>query len=769
MVRYFFLFLVFSPLLVKGQSELLLGQWKTHLAFNEGISVTQSEKKIYYASSKGMFVIDKNDLAVEFLAKEDGITDVNIKILKYDKFNNQLIVVYNNSTIDILSEDGVFSIPFIATNTGIIGGRSVNDIFIKDENIAYLATDFGVLGLDLKRNEFRFSTFTQLKVKCIYIFKDKIYIGTEEGIFSILEQGSNLSNFTLWKFHDEQIGLPVASDIDNLIGHHDRLYAVANGVLYVMQEDKFEKLFQAEPGEKIAYISNEGTTLMVGLLRGNNSRNLFFDAQHQYIERGYGCTFLVNYALEDEKGRIWFADFWDPIKYTETKTSSVCNELRFNVPFSNAASEVKFRQEKAYIASGGVTEEFQYIGTRSGFYVLEKGSWTNYNQNNLPRLASDDLDFINLFAIEPLPRSKQLYLGSYYSGLILFDEESKSIEHWDKTNSILQGTTGDEQRTRIAGLHLDNEENLWICNYGAPQPLVVKAKDNKWYSFSIPGSTQIHNLVQDKRGNFWIPVFGSGNGLIVFNPGSSLENRNDDKIRLINRNNSEITGNRVNCVAVDLDNSVWVGTDEGPVVFSCGDPFEVICRGNTRKVVVDNIPAPLLRYEDILSISVDGANRKWFGTRNGIFVQSPSGEDQIARFNTKNSPLIDDRVLNLNFNPTTGEMFVITSQGIQSYKTETLGAAERHSLDVYAFPNPVRPEYDGLISIKGLARDANVKITDIAGRLIYETIALGGQAIWDGRDYNGQKAATGVYLVYSAVDNISLSSDAYVTKILIVN
>ncbi|MBP9196177.1 MAG: regulator, partial [Saprospiraceae bacterium] len=228
-------------------------------------------------------------------------------------------------------------------------------------------------------------------------------------------------------------------------------------------------------------------------------------------------------------------------------------------------------------------------------------------------------------------------------------------------------------------------------------------------------------------------------------------------------------GNKVNSLVVDLDGSIWVGTDRGPVVFDCGDPFSESCRGNTRKVIVDGIPALLLRDEDILSIEVDGGNRKWFGTRNGIFVQSPDGITQEAKFDVRNSPLLDNKVTDLGFNTDSGEMFVISTGGIQSYKTETTGGGRSHSTNVYAFPNPVRPDYTGPIAIKGLVRDANVKITDINGRLVYETKALGGQAVWDGNDYNGVRAASGIYLVFSANENTSQSSDAFVTKIMIVN
>jgi ligand-binding sensor domain-containing protein len=351
-----------------------------------------------------------------------------------------------------------------------------------------------------------------------------------------------------------------------------------------------------------------------------------------------------------------------------------------------------------------------------------------------------------------------------------YDEETKQAVHWNKDNSLLQGVVGDEQRTRISGLAFDEEENLWISNYGSPAPLVVKTKEGPWYRFSVPGSTQLAEIAIDQARNKWVVVPGVGNGILVYNEGASISDTKDDKVRLINRNNSLLTGNRVNAVLVDLDGAVWVGTDQGPVIFDCGDPFQdASCRGNTRPVVVDGIPALLLRDEDILCIEADGANRKWFGTRNGIFVQSPDGTEKIAQFNTQNSPLLNNKVTELSFNALTGDMMIVTASGIQTYRTLTTGGKRTHGSDVYAYPNPVRPDFEGMIAIKGLVRDANVKITDINGRLLYETKALGGQAVWDGRDYNGMKASAGVYLVFSANENTSQGTDAYVTKILIVD
>jgi len=765
----FFYNVIFLTLTI-AQSNLPLSSWKSHLSYKEGRRVTQSATEIIYASNKGIFTISKDDNSVKFLSKEDGLSDVNVSKLYYDKNREQLIIVYLDNSIDVVIKDQVINIPFIRTNTTIQGSKNINDIFISESNAAYIATDFGVLGFNLDKLEFSFTTFTDLKVFSVAQLGNKLYAGTEEGLFVIETQGTNLSDFNSWKLLSVESGLPASYDVRAMAVKYNTLYALIDNKIYTANSTgSFAVLFSSpDRTEGISYLSSDGSQIMVGVSKGNDCRTIFINQNSQISERAKGCVNQCQYAVEDEKGRVWYADNWDPIKYTEEKTSGPCKNLTFAVPFTNDASHIRFKNNKAYFGSGGVNDDYQYRFTLYGFYTLEDNEWKNFNRDNIPFIA--EKEFFHLLTLAPHPNTKEVYLGSYYNGIISYNEETKETLHWNKDNSILGRVIGDEARTRIAGLTFDKEDNLWISNYGAVKPLVVKTKDNTWHNFSVPSSNTLAEIVIDNVGNKWIVVVGTGGGLLVYNEGGKIADPTDDKSNFFTRSNSEIRGNKVNSIVIDLDGSVWVGTDQGPVVFDCGDPFSQNCRGNTRKVTVDGIPALLLRDEDILSIEVDGGNRKWFGTRNGIFVQSPDGVTQEAKFDTKNSPLLDNKVTDLAYNPISGEMFIVTPAGIQSYKTETTGASRAHtSSSVYAYPNPVRPEYNGPIAIKGLVRDANVKITDVNGKLVYETKALGGQAIWDGRDYNGVKAATGVYLVFSANENASRSPDAYVTKILIVN
>ena len=761
-------FILFYQILI-GQSDLALGEWKSHLAYREGLTVTQSPENIIYGAESGIIVINKDDLSFSFLAKEDGFSGVNTSFLVYDKFNEQLVIVYKDGNIDILKGNDVNSLPFIRSNSSIVGSKNINDFQIVNAQQSYFATDFGILGFNPAKQEFPFTTFTDLRVFSVQFFNNELYAGTEEGLYKVSLDGRNLSDFNQWKIISPSSGLPQSYEVLGMGVKNSYLYAHIDNNIYRMAADgTFKLIFKPSSSQgTIKFISDEGSTIMVGMQNSSFSGKMIFIDENDNITEGVpDCFSLVEYAIEDEKGRVWYADLWDPIKYTESKTAT-CQRLSFRGPFANTAGKVAFKKDVAYITSQGITESLQPTGTRWGYYKYEDQKWTNFNQSNIPLMESTDYASVEAIALHP--KNPEVYVGAYWNGIIRYNEETKEAVHYNKDNSILQGVVGDFARTRISSLAFDKDENLWISNFGSTKPLVVKTKEDLWYSFGVPGATNLTDIVFDDNDNKWVVVAGVGNGLIVFNENESLADPTDDKIRYITRNNSEITGNKVNCLAKDLDGSIWVGTDEGPVVFDCGDPFAIACRGNTRKVVVDDIPAPLLKSEDILSIGIDGANRKWFGTRNGIFIQSSDGTSQEMKFDSKNSPLLTDVITELTFNPLTGEMFIFTTGGIQSFKTSTTGGGNSHSSEVYAYPNPVRPEYHGPIAIKGLVRDANVKITDISGKLIYETKAFGGQAIWDGNDYNGTRAATGVYLVFSASENTSRDKDAFVTKILIVN
>jgi len=732
-------------------NDLKIGQWKSHLPYHAGNWVTQSETTVYYASPFSLFTIEKEDFAVDFISTVDGLSDVGINMIKYNPNSDALLVIYANSNIDLIKPDGIVNFNDIQKNTSIVGDRTVYDILFEG-NAAFLSTGFGIVKLNLDREEFEFTTFTGVPVLGMAIFENNIYASTDEGVYRATNDPSvNLADFNNWQLLDVGDGFPPVYSSNAIATHHNSLYLDINDALFRYQNGELTEI-HVEADFGIDFLSAGNEFLIVGLACKGSCRDkvLFFKADNSFTTASRRCVDSAKYAIEEPNGRIWFADQFRGIRYTN-QAGENCNFLDFDSPGSHNSSEILLANDKVYIAAGGVASNQTALNRVDGLFVRANNQWNVVNRGNVPLFLEKDIDR-DFYRLAVHPEDGRLFIGTYWGGLIETDGENYTA--YTKDNSSLQGAIGDEARERVSGLAFDEENNLWMSNHGASRPISVLKADGEW------------------RANGYKWFVAPGEGVLVFDDNGTIDNINDDRTRLFRASNSALRTSIINCLEVDLDGDVWVGTSEGPVIFECGNgAFDTdICNGTLRQLEQDGFGANLLVTENIQSIAIDGANRKWIGTNNGLFIQSPDGREQIAFFNKENSPLFDNTIIDIAIDKETGEAFIGTNNGVISLRGEATEGRPVNSPNIYAFPNPVRPEYNGPIAIKGVARDANIKITDVSGQLIFETTALGGQAIWDGKDFSGRRASTGVYLVFSTSQNRGLSSpNTAVAKILFIN
>ena len=173
----------------------------------------------------------------------------------------------------------------------------------------------------------------------------------------------------------------------------------------------------------------------------------------------------------------------------------------------------------------------------------------------------------------------------------------------------------------------------------------------------------------------------------------------------------------------------------------------------------------LLRDEFVTAVAIDPGNRKWIGTRtNGIWLFSETGEEQVFHFTADNSPLLSDNITAIKVHPGSGEVFIGTDKGLVSFRSDATQGTSRHE-NVEIYPNPVRPGFNRDVVINGLVNNALVKITDVSGKLVREIRAQGSTALWNSRDYNGQRVKTGVYLVFSTNRD---GTETFVGKIAVI-
>jgi sugar lactone lactonase YvrE len=749
-----------------AQSELRIGEWRAFLPYQVGNTVTQDAAHVYYGSVNGLLKIDKTSHDVSFFSKVDGLSDVGIRLVKYHAATETLIVIYENSGIDLVSKDDIYYVDDIRNAIGISGSKRINGIYVDDTDLIYLSCAFGVVEFNMRTMKFGFTTFTPAAVNDFTRYAGAFYAATDNGIYRFDKFGSQLpANFAAWKFLGPEEGLPATYSSESIAVYQGVLFAGVGPDLY--RYDSGFYVWDTRADHYIEFLSAEGTHLMAGFRCVNdvcNGKIHFYTLDGMTNEHGFGCNGRPTYAIQDASGQMWYADEYPGIRNGQTLTAN-CDLLSFNAPYSDNVSEMAIQDGVLYVATGGVTDAYGFLNRRDGFLIRKDDTWSFFNHTNYPELGAQGLqDYLRIVAH---PDRSRIYVGSFFAGLIEYDF-STFVFH-DNTNSALQGAVGGAGTTRISGLAFDNDENLWISNFLAPKPIVVKKANGTWASFSVPKNTELAQVVIDQRGYKWFAVISTAEGVLVYDDGGTIDNSGDDRYKYFNASNSALPTNLLATLAVDREGDIWVGTREGPVVFDgAQDPFSGEGHGYRVRVDQDGVLSFLLFEEEVTAIAIDGANRKWLGTQNGIFVQSPDGETEIARYHTGNSPLLHNRIIDIQIDHTNGDVYIGTDAGINVVRTDAVAGRPLHSSNVYAFPNPVRPEYDGPIAIRGLAEDAIVKITDIHGSLVYETQALGGQAIWYGRDISGQRASSGVYLVFSTTQSQFDKPDAIVTKILMV-
>ncbi len=750
----------------QAQFDKELWDWESHLPVQNGYQVAQSKDHIYYATLWSIVRVEKEEQSGSFLSKVSGLTDTGISTIAYDDANEQLIIAYTNGGLDYVQKDGsVINIADFQQNV-TFPDKTINKIIVTDNGRALFATRFGVVAQNLETYFFDFTTNMETEVLELAQKSNKIYAATEEGIY-LLDEKENVipDDFTAWTFLDGAVGLPAIYSCIDIEIYEDEVYAIIDDQLYRSTDGNWSVLQEDSEEDDFIFISAEGQHLLVGSKGGSKTRLDAYDKSGNYIPSENSCANSMVDAIETQNGAIWYADRWHGFRNQEGLNED-CSILYYDSPYSQRVREIRVKDSDPYISSGGINENFLFDDNRNGFYIERDGDWKNYNGNSVSEINANSM--INFVVVQPHPSKDIIYAGAFPGGLLEINNETGVNEVYNKSNSPLMGTANALDLVRVVELQFDDQENLWVVTYNAEEPLHVMTPQGVWHSFSFGNIRNLGAMQIDDFGKLWFQLATGNGGVLVFDHGGTIADPTDDDYVKFNSSNTEMTTNRVLSIKKDLDGDMWVGTLNGPVIFECGDIFpEKNCSGSIRKVLQDSIPAPLLATEAITTIAVDGANRKWLGSGTGIYVQSASGNNEELRLTVDNSPLFDNNIIDIEYDPVLGEMYIGTIKGVQSVRIDATGATQFFSKsNMYTFPNPVRPDWTGLIAISGLARDANVKITDMQGRLVFEANAKGGLLTWDGFDYTGRRAKAGVYMVYATytkdLDNIATETTKFV-------
>lgn len=759
---YFFLLLF--PLSAFAQNSFPpLGHWREHMPYHGSVDVTASEKKIYSATPHSFFSIDLETKEITRFSKVSGLSETGISTIKFDLLSQKLYIAYSNSNIDVMDEKGIHNIPDIKREN-IAGDKNIYQIY-PDNTVVYLSTGIGVILLDAAKYEIKDSWFIGnsggfVKVNAFAKNNGFFYAATEEGLKQITTTASNPADFTNWQVLSGSNGLPAAA-AKGVAVFDGKTIVIQNNILFVEAGGNWTPFF--DNGWPILGISVSGNKMFVMQQQSAGPAQIVvLDPAGNILDilqNGGLITFPKNAISVNNE--TWIADYFGGLSHWHGGTFDL---YKLNSPVDIALGGMTVHNSIFYATAGSVNEAWNYQYNRGGIFRFAHGGWTSFNQYFSSKLDSL-MDFITI-TIDP--RDASVWAGSFGGGLLHLKTDNQMDIY--KQNSPIAPTVGDPTSYRVSGLAFDLENNLWISNFGATTQLHVLKNDGTWRSFTAPFLIN-HNaaaqIVIDDANQKWIQA-PLGNGLIVFNHNQTIDNPSDDKWRMYRQGAGQgnLPSNYVMCLARDKSGFIWVGTDNGVAVIQCPQSaFINGCEAVWPIIKEDAFANYLFKGQEVRSIAVDGADRKWMATATGAWLVSPDGDKVLAHFTELNSPLLSNDVKSVAIDGATGEVYFGTAKGICSYRGYATEAEETKN-QVLVFPNPVPPSYNGSIGIKGLPDNSIVKITETNGRLVYQTRALGGQASWNGRDYQGQQAASGIYLVIATDD---LRQEKVVAKIVFIS
>jgi ligand-binding sensor domain-containing protein len=746
------------PMVASGQGVPPIGVWREHLPFNNALQVSVDDNIIQCATPYGFFRFNSGDGSFSRMTKVTGLSEVRVRRMTREPSGKRLVLVYENGNVDLLEGNRVRNIPDLMIST-VPGDKTCHSVLWYGNEIM-LSTGLGIVVLNPDKREVMDTWKPSSQGAGNIVFdlsrnSDSLFAATAEGIKTAAVRGFDLVDHKSWmpvKGADLPAGPTtmlemIGSTILTVV--RDTLYMRVDGKWILLLAGKSIQGLDVTDGQFLVSHSGPG---VAGILRYDARGRLLASVEHSELS--------VPKQAAVQGSSIWVADQNNGL----IRLSNGKSERIFpNSPINTSAGDMMIFKGEVWAAAGAVNEAWNYLYNPNGVYRLQETGWYNINLYVRPQLDS----LLDLVSLAGDPVSGHVYAGSFGGGLLEISPDDKLRIY--KQGTGLQQTTGDPGSYRVAGLAMDPEGTLWISNYGAPQNLVAKKKDGTWIRFTIPflhTENAVSQIAIDEFGYKWI-VSPKGNGLFCLDDRGTPDNMSDDRWRFFRQGAGQgnLPSSTVHCIAIDRDGFLWVGTSKGIGVIQClEDPFAVGCDAYLPVVQFDRFAGFLFGDEEVRTIAVDGANRKWVGTKNGVWLLGPDGSKIIHRFTERNSPLINDFIHRIAVDPATGEVFISTFDGICSFRS-TATQAGNDGGSVLVFPNPVPPGFTGSIAIRGLMRDAIVKITEPDGRLVHQTRALGGQAVWDGRNYRGERVSSGAYLVIAMDEQ---GRETIVTKIFIV-
>ncbi|WP_299128569.1 two-component regulator propeller domain-containing protein [uncultured Winogradskyella sp.] len=778
------------PLRMSSQDFSTL--WQAHFSYRDIVDVVEGEDKIYAAAQNAVFKYDVATGNIETITTVEGLSGEQITTIAYSKAFQYLIIGYQTGLIEVYSEtDGsVLSIVDILEKQNITPINKRINHFFENEGLVYISSDFGISVYDLQGLEFGDTYFLgnggeQISVKQVSVLNGTIYAAclNNNGIKSGSINNPNLIDFAQWQ-------TLITGDFFTIDAVGDKLYSVrSNRVLYEIDGATLNTLFT------FPVLPSDSEVVENNYIVSTTNNVYLYDETIQLINSFQPNTdfntVFTSATLLNNTIYIGSRDFG--VLQSAVTDNTFYTEIKPNGPLFNEVFRIDAETDVVWTSFGDYTESFNPAPFRSrGLSYLREDEWFSipfdsvFGARNLSEISTNPFNPRQLFVSSC--QDGILELGDF-EPIILYNEDNSGLE-----SLILPGSP-DFTSIRVTASAFDRNGLLWSLTARSPNPLKsYNPNTGNWqgYDFSeiieddLTDEFGFYDIAIDNNGTKWIG--GYFKGLYAYN-----ESQLDNPIKTLSSEEQNLPFPRVTALEIDSRNQLWVGTFQGlRVLFNTAGFFDDP-NPTLRSIIIleDGIPKELLEGQTISDIEADGSNNKWVGTvDSGVFYFSPDGQNTIYHFTTDNSPLPSNRISDISIDPNNGEVYIATTKGMLSFNAG--GSRPEDTLEnAYAYPNPVRPEYDILgfndlndinkgIKISGLTENVNIKITDIEGNLVaeaqsninlrsssanYNFAIDGGTAIWNGKNLANSVVRTGVYLaMISDLD----SFETKVIKILVV-
>lgn len=759
--------------------SLIPGDWLSISSLEQVVEMEVAASGIaWIATTGGIFGVELSEgLIADVFTTNDGLHATNPTTMALTSDGAGLVIGYRDGALDIveLETRQVRTLNDIVRSTRF-PDKSVRSVAVGGD-AAYIATGFGIVVYDantwlVRESALQFGAWPLgLGVQSMDIRPDgSIWVATSEGV-ATAPSASSLNLPASWQtWSMDEIGSTPFTWIRAL--DQGIVAATSSSVTQYKDGVGWSEWIQAGSMESFDVVEILGTDQRVLLQRvrmlvfqGDNVlKNIPFEDRSARIVLGSstsnasssGEITLLRGSLTRGVIEHRFDGNW-----AEVSTST----MRLNTPATNALKSITMTAN-GFLGAVSETFDNNFISDRKkGMTVYSTSTgWTNVNQFTNSTMAEANFQL----SFQSVATESYAYVGSWGSGIarMALDAEGTPTGEVTLFNAVTSSLRGweldNDQYVVISGLETDSQGRLWTVSRFASRALAFHDEGSADWTLvpKVSGLSSLdlyEGLFIDSRDWKWVFLKSAsrvGRGVMVLDTGPDPTSPQDDQAVVLNAGSS--SGNlpdaTVTAVIEDQRGEIWIGTERGIAKLLFPDLLLVggLAERTAQWLIAENPTGPspyLLRDINVTAMVVNGANQKWVATANdGLWLVNAAGTAILEHFTQENSPLLSNAIQDLAFDPSTGNLFVSTSAGVQLYQDRAnQGASKLDNLSVY--PSPFSYERHEEMILEGLPTRSRVRVLTIDGQRVKGMDAEGGRVRWDGLSDDGKRLSTGVYIV----------------------